>query len=253
MKLKYVLLIVCFLFQTFTVVLAQEEEEEDQPVRKRQSGLVGGGGGVTPAWFLLKTDEINKSLALGNLPQLSNSGMFIMGGGGFFYVGFIPNLRFGGIGAGGSMEETQTQNGIFKSTKLSISYGGGSIEYVLPFGDFHIAAGILLGGGSSELTLTKSPTASLDWNNLFPQFSDGASTNSTRHQLTSSFFTYQPMLSAEYVPIPFVTIRLSGGYFGMSAGDWSMDEEFKITNAPDLKLQSPFIQLGVFFGAFLGR
>src|ERR1035437_5937092 len=62
----------------------------------------GGGGGFSPGWTFSKVNDLNNMLSLANMPKVSTSGIFTTGGSGFIYIGFIPNLRIGGMGFGGS-------------------------------------------------------------------------------------------------------------------------------------------------------
>ena len=246
MKAFTLLLIV--LFFSMVPVQAQDEEETDQDFRPMRGGLVGAGAGVTPMWLFLNVGELNKSLVKAAMPEFSNSGMFLMGGAGFAYIGFVKNLRIGGIGAGGSMMKQTATN----TSEIGISFGGGTIEYVIPFGNFHVAIGGMIGGGSTTLTLTKNQYDSRPWDDIFSNDIPGNS-SSVRHEMTNGFFSYQPMLSLDYIPHPLIMAKLSGGYFGMSGKTWQLDNKTNATDVPDLKMGSGFIQLGIFVGAFLSN
>ncbi len=246
MKFFYSFLLVVLLIPA--TIIAQEEEELEQENYQRKGGLVGGGGGVIPTWFLLNTNEINISLANAKMPQLSTSGFFLMGGGGYAYPGLIKNFRIGGVGAGGDMEESNTENGMYKSTKLSVSYGGVTLEYVIPIGDLHIALGGVIGWGSMTLTLFQTPNNSKSWDDII---GFNPAVIGTRHELTNNYFNYQPTLVVEYVLHPLITARIAGGYSGIAGKTWKMNDKFALTNVPDLKTGGGFIQIGLFLGAFL--
>jgi hypothetical protein len=125
-----------------------------------------------------------------------------------------------------------------------------TIEYVIPFGRFHIAVGGMLGAGSHTLTLTDgNRLADKSWNGLFPSTPDAATER--RIELSSSFFTWQPALTIEYEVHPFMVLGLTGGYFGGS-GSWRLNEYVDMEEMPDFKFESPFIRLGLTFGLFLG-
>ncbi len=253
--MKRLWLVSLFLLSCALTAAAQEDttllEEEMPPPRH---GLVGGGAGAVPTFLFLRLNDLNASLAQGQLPALNGSGIFLMGGGGYFYTGFIRNLRIGGVGAGGSITNASdvVMNGVTKTTKLSMSYWGVSLEYVIPFGDFHVAAGGVLGGGSMTLTLTSNVT-SVDWNELVKMFGDRTFTNLMRHQLSRGYFAYQPTISLEYVPHPLISVRLTGGYYGMNNGGWTLNDDTPVTGAPALKIAGSFLQLGIFVGAFLSN
>ncbi|MBE0643377.1 MAG: hypothetical protein IH600_04805 [Bacteroidetes bacterium] len=236
---------------------AQDDEDfEIRPNRRqRGGGIVGGGGGITPTWHFLNTADLNTALDAKGLPQLGEDGLFLFGGQGYAYIVIIPNLRIGGMGYGGSMESSWSPNTReepvpFKTTKLDVSAGGVTLEYVIPFGRFHVALGGMLGGGSYTLTLMQTDLWHKDWNELFP--SSPTSAVDSRHELTSTFFTWQPSLTLEYEVHPFIVLGVTGGYFGGS-GSWELDENFDLSGMPDFKFESPFLRVGLTFGLFLGE
>ena len=236
---------------------AQDDEDfEIRPNRRqRGGGIVGGGGGVIPTWHFLTTKDLNRALAPMGFPALDEQGMFVFGGQGYAYIMLIPNLRVGGLGYGGSMEATlqpMTRGYLepYRSTKLSLSAGGVLLEYVIPFGRFHIAFGGMVGGGSYTLTLMEASVLPKTWGGLFP--SSPGSESDTRHELRSSFLTWQPSLTLEYEVHPFIVLGLTGGYVGGS-GDWELDETYPISGMPDFAFESPFLRLGLTFGLFLGE
>ncbi|MBR9975675.1 MAG: hypothetical protein KFF77_08845 [Bacteroidetes bacterium] len=240
------------------VPTAQAQDDEDIEIRpnrrQRTGGIVGGGGGVIPAWHFLNTKDLNQALATKGLPALDEQGMFVFGGQGYAYIMIIPNLRVGGLGYGGSIEASELSNrrvgGPWSSTKLSLSAGGLLLEYVIPIGRFHIALGGMIGGGSYTLTLTQIDNGPKDWGGLFPSSPNSAV--DTRHELRSSFLTWQPALTLEYEVHPFIMLGVTGGYFGGS-GDWELDERFPVSGMPDFAFESPFLRLGLTFGLFLGE
>lgn len=232
---------------------AQEDDFELRPNRRQRSGgIIGGGGGITPMWHFLNTSELNGTLGETGFPQLGEDGLFLFGGRGYFYIMLIPNLRIGGIGYGGGMETTRQQDdGSYRSSQLDVGAGGVTIEYVIPFGRFHIAFGGMLGAGSYTLTLTEgNRLADKTWAGLFPQTPGTQAEN--RLELYSSFFSWQPSLTFEYELHPFVVLGLTGGYFGGS-GSWRLNDYIDMEEMPDFKFESPFIRLGLTFGLFLGE
>ncbi len=232
---------------------AQEEDEdfEIRPNRReRGGGIVGGGGGVIPTWHFLNTADLNIALAGKGLPQLGEDGLFLFGGQGYGYIMIIPNLRIGGLGYGGSMESRRDAGGQYQSTRLDVSAGGVTVEYVIPFGRFHVALGGMLGGGSYTLTLAQGDNIGKTWGGLFP--SSPSSAVDSRHELVNDFFTWQPTLTLEYEVHPFIVAGLTGGYLGGS-GDWVLDDNFDMTGMPELNFESPFLRFGLTFGLFLGE
>jgi hypothetical protein len=249
--MKRLLITVLLLTLTAGSLLAQEEDDYRPNRRQRGGGIVGGGGGVTPTWYFMNTDPLNAALAEKGFPQLSEDGMFLFGGRGYAYIMLIPNLRIGGIGFGGSVEQRRDQEGLYQSTKLDVGAGGVTIEYVIPFGRFHIAAGGMIGAGSYTLTMTQAENTAKTWGGLFPT---ALETNADRrHVLTSSFLTWQPSLTLEYEIHPFILVDLTGGWYGGSAEEWELDDHVALGDMPDLELGGGFVRLGVTFGLFLGE
>mgnify|MGYP001343548985 CR=1 FL=1 len=192
-----------------SAMFAQEEEEYRPNRRQRGGGIVGGGGGVTPTWYFLNTDGLNSALGGKGFPALSEDGMFLFGGRGYAYIMLIPNLRIGGLGYGGSMEERRDIDGLYRATKLDVSAGGVTVEYVIPFGRFHVAFGGMIGGGSYTLTMTQAENSGKNWGGLFPT---ALETNADRrHVMTSEFLTWQPTLTLEYEIHPFIILDVTGG------------------------------------------
>ncbi|MDX9759610.1 MAG: hypothetical protein RBU27_10660 [Bacteroidota bacterium] len=251
--MQRILTLLLLLLLTVPALMAQEEDEdfEIRPNRKPHGGgIVGGGGGITPTWHVLNTADLNTALAGKGLPALDEGGAFLFGGQGYAYIMLIPNLRVGGIGYGGSLESRRDEAGRYQATSLDISAGGVLLEYVIPFGRFHVAIGGMLGSGAYTLTLTQSDNTGKNWDGLFP--STPVSAVDTRHELKSSFLTWQPALTLEYELHPFVLLGVTGGWFGGS-GEWEMDDRFPVAEMPDFGFESPFLRVGLTFGLFLGE
>lgn len=252
--MKHAIPIITLLLLLTSCSSLRAQGEGEQPVRKRKTsgGIVGIGGGVTFSWYFLNTKELNAELALRAFPALSEDGLFFMGGHGHAYIIFIPNVRIGGMGAGGTLETTSTSNGVSRSTKLSTSFGGVTLDYVIQFGRFHIALGGLVGMGRNTLALTMASDGAKDWAEIFlpPAPNDAAG---YRHEMTQSFFTYQPALTIEYDISPFIVLGLSGGYFGVSGDSWELNEAFPLRNVPDFKFSSPFVRAVLTVGLFIGE
>ena len=109
---------------TSEIIYSQQAEYFDAPF--------GGGIGYVPAWYIPGLDPINSELQVLGMPELSSSGFYSSGGAGFIYIGFIKNLRLGGMGFGGSLSSAQIGGTINREVVYSLSGGGLSIEYTLP-------------------------------------------------------------------------------------------------------------------------
>jgi hypothetical protein len=226
-----------------------QEDESQAPERPHIGGIVGGGGGVSPAWYFVNTRELNSALAALGYPSLPESGMFMMGGHGYAYIVIIPNLRIGGIGAGGVFEASSFADGDpwRRTSLLSASFGGVTLDYVIPFKRFHIAIGGVLGAGSYQLTLRREPTASIDWDKTT---SDMAG---TQQILTSNFFAWQPALALEYDLLPYLVVSGSAGWYGSSGSSWTLNDAVTVLNVPEFKFGGPFIRVCLTAGLFIGE
>ncbi len=114
----------------------------------------GGGIGYVPAWYIPNVDPVNTQLKLVGMPELSTSGFYSSGIAGFLYIGFVKNLRVGGMGFGGSLSSSQTIDNVNREVVYSLSGGGLTLEYTLPFiKNVGVSVGAIIGAGSMDLEL----------------------------------------------------------------------------------------------------
>lgn len=206
----------------------------------------GGGGGFLPAWYFTNVDPLNFKLKQIGFPEISKNGLFTTGGAGFIYIGFIKNLRLGGIGFGGSTSESKTVNGENYETSYSIGGGGLTVEYTLPFiKNLGVSVGAALGRGSLEIDMYKN-TEGFSWENL----PNPSSTNSFT-KLIDSYWLITPTLNVEVPVYRFIALRFGFGY-QLSLGDsWEVNNNQNIIGVPDdLNGKSFFVQVGIFAGFF---
>ena len=239
----------------------QDNRDAEQPVKPvRYTGTFGLGGGVSPAWMFTRIDALNTALTERGLPSLPKEGMFLIGGHGYAYIMIIPNVRIGGMGAGGSQtveriasyptnpgDPSSPVQAWLDRASISTGFGGVTIEYALPFRRVQCAVGVLLGAGSHTLTLTHL----LDGNRSWRAPVSHPSGIEYHHVYKNAFFAYQPMASIEYLISPFVVLGLTGGYYGCSGSSWKLDDAFTVTDMPDVKIGGPFVRLGLTFGLFI--
>ena len=213
--------------------------------RRGGGGIIGFGGGVSGTMALYNMTDLNSQLAAKQFPALSDKGMFLFGGHGYAYIVLVPNLRIGGMGAGGSIETIERLAGTYRSSKFATSFGGVTLEYVIPFKRLHLAFGGMLGGGTRTLTLTQASDRDKHWSGLFDPLGD------IRHELTQSFFAWQPWASLEWEFHPLAVLSLTGGWSGARNGAWRLDNAFDVQDVPDFKLDRAFVRLGLTVGFFL--
>ena len=221
------------------ISLAQEKKYFDAPF--------GGGGGYTPGWIFVNLDELNQQLIPFGSGQLSKSGFYTSGGAGFIYIGFVPGLRVGGMGFGGSTSESAFLNGFEREAIYSISGGGFTIEYTFPFiKNIAVSVGTIIGGGGIQIELYKN-AGSFDWQNLFTE----ASSNNISRRLINNFFLLTPTLNVDIPFYRFVSLRIGGGYQLAFGKTWKAENNKELFNVPSkLNGNGFFIQTGIFFGFF---
>ncbi len=256
MRKFIIILAILFINQ---IISAQEARYYDAPF--------GGGGGFTPGWIFPKFDELNKELKQFGIPEFNNSGFFTSGGGGFIYLGFIKNLRVGGMGFGGSKSVSGTGSTVIPIDKLyannyqqdilnkeadySIGGGGFTIEYTLPFvRTFGISLGTIIGGGSMQIDIYKN-SGPFSWDNVWTDITSPVSSINTHRTIKNSFWFFTPTLNIDIPFLRFMIFRIGGGYHLTFANSWKIDNDNDLSNVPsNLNGNSFYIQTGLLFGFF---
>ena len=235
MKVKLIIVILILSCNLF----AQDKKYFDAPF--------GGGGGYTPGWIFVNLDELNSQLLGFGSGQLSKNGFYISGGTGFIYIGFVPNLRIGGVGFGGSTSESAISSGFEREAIYRISGGGFTIEYTLPFiKNVAVSVGTVIGGGSIQIELYRN-AGDFDWQNLLTE----STTNNISRRLTNNFFLLSPTINVDIPFYRFVSFRIGGGYQLALGNDWTIENDKQLSNVPSkLNGNSFFIQTGIFLGFF---
>lgn len=240
--MKKVFILILFLAGLNINSFAQETKYFDAPF--------GGGGGFIPGWFFSNVDDLNNRFGDLGLNKLSSSGIFTTGGGGFIYIGFIPHLRVGGIGFGGSSSRDKLIGNYRYETVYNISGGGLTVEYSLKLiSDMGISVGALIGGGQLKIDLYKN-SGNFTWENLWDEFSSENSPNFHR-EIKNDFWFFSPMLNLDIPFNRFIVIRLGGGYQLTFGESWAVDNDRSLNNVPkDLNGDGFFLHSGIFFGFF---
>lgn len=246
MKNKIIFIVgvsVLSLFLSYNI-LAQEKTFFDSPF--------GLGGGFVASWTFPDIQPVNDQLKTFGTPELGKSGYFSSGGAGFVYIGFIPNLRIGGIGFGGSTKETKLSGGFRKEAKLTSSFGGVTVEYTLPpfIHNAGISIGVILGGGNTTLEFYRYKD-SYSWNQLWNEINDSTSTSNFGRKLTNDYFVVAPTLNLDFPFYRFVAFRLGATYTIHIGNNWKLDNEQEVFNVPSGTAQNQlYINAGIFFGFF---
>lgn len=206
----------------------------------------GGGGGFIPAWYSPNVDPLNLKLKEVGISELSKNGILTTGGAGFIYIGFIKNLRVGGMGFSGSSSQSVTKSGTNYEATYSIGGGGLTVEYTLPFvKNIGVSLGTVIGGGSITIE-TFQNNSNYSWEELLAPTSSNIYT-----KLHNNYWLITPTLNVDIPLYRFIALRLGTGYQFTFGGDWEANNAQQINDIPDqLNGNAFFIQVGIFAGFF---
>ncbi|PJA99097.1 MAG: hypothetical protein CO128_04730 [Ignavibacteriales bacterium CG_4_9_14_3_um_filter_30_11] len=240
--MKKINFIAFFILISFTTIFSQTEEYFDAPF--------GGGLGYNPGWIIPNVDIINTQIKSLGIPEFSKSGFYTSGISGFIYLGFLKQVRVGGFSFGGSTSRDISIAGINKEAVYSLSGGGLTIEYTLPYvRDWGISIGTIIGRGSLELELFQNK-GSVSWSNIWTDLSTNTSQNINK-KLKNSYWFLTPTLNIDIPVDRFISFRIGAGYQFTFGDKWKLDNDVDISGVPsDLNADSYFIQTGVFIGFF---
>lgn len=240
----YKKILIASLFLTTTFVYCQSGQFFDAPF--------GGGIGYVPAWYIPNIDPVNEQLNQIGMGELSTSGFYSSGIAGYLYVGFVKNLRIGGMGYGGSKSVSESSNDVSREVTYNLGGGGVTIEYTLPFiKDIGISAGAAIGVGNLEIE-TFSSSGEFTWDETWEELADpNINSNSYYRKLNNSYWMITPTINFDYPIYRFVSLRLGAGYQITFADDWTADNDQNVSGIPsELNGNSFFIQSGIFIGFF---
>jgi hypothetical protein len=227
----------------FTTISFSQQQYFDAPF--------GGGGGYTPGWYIPNLEQLNNQLSTFGVSDLSTSGFYTSGGAGFLYLGFVPFLRIGGMGYGGSTSQSAaTIDGLNREVVYSLGGGGFTVEYTLPFiKTIGISVGAILGGGSMEIELYRN-SGQFNWNDIWLEAVDQNSPNLNR-RINKNFWFFSPTLNVDIPIYRFIGFRIGAGYQMSFGGSWNVDNDLPLNNVPDeFNANAFFIQSGIFLGFF---
>lgn len=232
--IKFILILISF----YGVILPQSQKYFDAPF--------GGGGGFMPGIQFVQLNELNKKLKSVSLPEFEDGNVFVTGGGGFIYIGFIPQLRVGGIGYGGSKSINHSLNNVNYQVDYNLGVGGFTIEYTLPFvKDFAISLGAILGGGEISVEYFEN-SQNYNWQNIFTSFQRNNYT-----KISNEFFLISPTLNFDIPIYRFFAFRIGLGYQIALGGEWKANNNQTLFNVPkNFNGNSFFINSGIYFGFF---
>lgn len=242
-KILAILLLIVLIKPSF----AQEGEDVGWVAR------FGLAGGFNPSFVFPNLDPLNIEVRKMGLKELSSSGMFLWGGGGYAYIMLIDNLRLGGIGIGGSTNSKGLVNGYNREVDYNFGLGGVTIEYTLPFIKYvAVSVGAIVGAGSQSIEIYQNKN-DYTWSNLWSKVTGSGITldDDVNYQISNTFFTIVPTVNLD-VPINrFVALRLGGGYIFNFNESWKVNNDRNISGVySELTSNNFFIQTGIYFGFF---
>jgi hypothetical protein len=237
-------------------LLAQVEDHPEPVPPKRASAVkLGGGIGLSPSWLFLDMDPINSVLSSANAAPFSDGSLYMSGIQGYAYILFIPNLRVGGLGAGGSMESSSLEvaTSTRRNVKLSVSMGGVTVDYVIPvIPRVDLTVGTMLGGGTMKLAMTRDNGTGKVWGDLWGELGGSAPAPEYSRTLEGSFFLYQPSVTVEVAVMRWLGLRVGGSYLGASGNSWKLDDQYDVAGVPDnIRPKGFTLTTGLYLGTFI--
>ncbi len=236
--------------------LAQIDDHPDPVPPKRSSQVkLGFAAGVTPSWLFLDLDPVNAVLAASNAATFSKNGLYMSGIQGYAYILFVPNLRVGGIGAGGSMESSSLElsSNTRRTVKLSVGLGGVTFDYVVPvIPRLDFTVGTMLGGGNMKFNMTRDNGTGKVWGDLWSEYGSSQPTAEFSRTLEGSFFLYEPSVGVEVAVMRWLGLRAGVSYLGTAGNSWKLDDRYDITGVPDGVNPKGFrFTTGIYLGTFI--
>lgn len=238
------ILILCLLFTA--AVFAQDKRYFDTPM--------GGGGGYVPGWYFHNLDPLNQKLNDFGVPAVAEHGSYSSGGAGFIYLMFIPDVRIGGMGFGGSSSSSSPYYGndiVQREAVYNFGGGGVTIEYTLPFiKSIGVSPGVLIGGGYQKIELY-SNSGTFSWDNIWSEIEKSSAENRFSGILENNYWILSPTLNIDIPFYRFFIFRIGAGYTFTLGNDWTIENDKELAGVPsDLNSDGFYIQSGIFIGFF---
>ncbi len=258
------LILLLSLFASLGYTYSQDERLDELPFKEEEPTEMSTpyfaiGGGITSSFLLIDNAGTNSLIANYNKinPQRKfaeqSGSMILVGGQGFTAIPWVPNLRVGINGMGGSLVSTATNsntinNSLTTEEEVTNSFGslGLSIGYgIVLFKGFAIVPELTIGRANHDITfLSSTKDAKADISSLNSSLSTSTAFNQTYTTLT-------PQLNIEWAFSSVAMLRGSFGYNYGIAGDWKVNKKETVTNMPStVTSNAMFAQIGVFIGLF---
>lgn len=209
-------------------------------------------GGPIFGWKVPQLNDLNNELAKLGIPELSKSGSFMVGGGGFIDVPKIKGLRIGGFGLGYSDEESVSLTNTIKAVNVSYSLGGLSVEYVRKFAaNLDYSVGGSFGIGTYRIKFSQFSKDMGNWNpGIFSQ-DTLASNPGVSSEYSNTHFFFQPQVGIGWQALRFLYFKLNAGYEFTAGRTWKLNDAMQVESVPaGIKADGFNFSLGVNVGLF---
>jgi len=204
----------------------------------------GAAGGFTPIVLYPDFSPLNSQISGLGFPELTSKAVYAPGGSGYFYIMSLKNFRIGGMGFGGSTEDSKFVTNLNFESNYKISGGGITLEYTLPFiKKVGVSFGMVLGIGNLEINLYKN-NGGVDWNNLTDD-------NAKHVKIYTNYYILIPTVNIDIPVNRFLAFRAGAGYQTSFDYDWKIHNNQNLANVPDnMNGDAFFIQIGILAGFF---
>lgn len=252
LALKYIRLKMKKLFFLLMICLLITSKTQAQIEESSWNGRFGIGVGYSPMWLFTNSGEINKYLNTTSFPQLKDNGIYLNNYSGFVYVMLVNNLRLGGFGYSGKNQESFSTLNIERQSIYNVNAGGITLEYSLPFENFTISTGIMLGVGETTYEFSSS-SSNPNWDDVLKgpggTLIDTPISNTSK--ISNNYYIFCPTINTDIALTRFLTFRAGVGYQITFDKEWKLNGISKINGVPsELKSDAFFIQAGLFIGLF---
>lgn len=212
-------------------------------------------GGPTVGWQYQNVDDINLQMRNIGVPEFPKDGFLVLGGGGFIDLPFksVRWLRVGGSGTGFTYKRSVTTAGnISKTIFYSFGTGGTSFEYVKQFGKrIELTGGVFLSTGKLTIELFQNTNNFGNWNTIFNEIGNSSSSQNISRKLSVRFYSAQPQIGFGIFITPYMYAKLNAGYLFSTNGDWKVDNDITVSDAPSgIEADGFNFNFGLNFGLF---
>jgi len=253
--MKYSACVCAALLSLLSVVAQQDELDLSQleiPQAPEEASIpyFGIGGGFAGIFLFPTLDELNQKTTDWAVGEFS-APLFLSGAEGFTAIGIVPNVRVGIFGVGGSKQLQYPLSiagtEVTRTVELSVGMTGLSLGYaIVPFRSFTLLPVLSAGWGMLTIELAQAP-ATTRW----AEIKATADSVTFLHRLAASALFVHPQLYVEYAPLPFLALRLGGGYVLSSMGEWKHNRIARVEEVPSkVNFSGASAQFAIFLGLF---